>query len=360
MAFNLGGVDDAARVVSNRMQVVDAGAVQADSLAQYAKGQNGNDAFKIWPYKSVEALAEADGPELGARYIRFENGEIGYGTLKVQSTVIEDAKSGVFGLGRKPAKTQVERKFIKHPEPTPPPPPSAASIVAEKITLLQGKANDLVSNAKTLGTKQQKAMKTAEQSQQKAKEYLGHAREFLKAGDKDSAIDALYKVVTHSQKGDAYADIAKVIAQERSALMQQVAQFRTGLEKVATQAELQSVRIESAQAMNQVKKEMTGLGSDATTLKEQLGKMDDELANLQAENSAMDEMIANGEVDSLFGDPLAARAEKSSADDAVRQLLEDLTASIQTEKVEESVASSAIGATQATEAAETAAKTAEM
>ncbi len=358
MAF--GNVSGATSVVRTAMEVVEHGAINAGKAAEYALGQAGNDAFRIHSFASVKNLAAAGGPEMGARFIRFDNGEVGYGSLEVVQTAIDDGRAGFFGLGRKAPTIREDIKFIKHAAPTPPPPPSASEIVSGKIKLLQGKADDLVNNAKTLGAKKHKAMKTAEDAQAKAKEYLANARQFLVAGDKDSAVDALYKVVTHSQKGDQYADIAKVIAREQSALMQQVAEFRTGLEKVATQAELQGVRIDSARAMNEVKKEMTGLGSDATTLKEQLKAMDDQLAGLQAENSAMDEMIANGEVDSLFGDPLAAKAEKSAANDAVAQLLEQLTASIQTEQVAEAASSSAIGATQAAEAAATAAKTATM
>ena len=359
MGFEVVGraADDVARM--GRMSIVEAGADTASATASYALGQNGNDAFKIWPYRVVENTAMETGPEMGARFIRFENGEVGYGQIRMVRQAVEEGKSGFLGIGKRGPKYEPVPQFVKHPTPTPPPPPSASEQVKAKLKMLQGRADNLVESAKKLGKTQHAQMQSATNAQNKAKEYLGHARDFIKSGDDDSAIDALYKVVTHSQMGDEYANMAKVVAGERSLLMKQVAEFRSGLESLGMQTELKSVRIEAANSLNQVKKEMTGLGSDAGGLRDQIGKMDEELANVTAENSAMDEMIANGEVDSLFGDPLAARAKSASAEDSVKALFAELKASIQTEQVAEEAAGSAIGATQASDTAATTVKSME-
>jgi phage shock protein A len=342
------------------MTVVDETTPIANQGAKYAKGMEGKEEFLIWDHKKVEALALQEGPELGARYIRFGNGEIGYGVLKVEEHAVSQGREGFMGIGRKSPTYDRTTRFIKRAEPTPPPPPSPQQLVEEGISAMQKQADGLVENVKSLGKKKHQAQKTAEDAQAKAKEYLNNAREFIKSGDQDNAVNALYKVVAQSVRGDEYANIAQVVAQEQSALMQQVAAFRTGLEQIQTRAELQGVKLDAARSMNEVKKQMTGLGGEASTLKDQLAKMDQDLADLQAENSAMDEMIENGEVDSLFGDPLTAKAKKSSADDAVAKLLSQLMSENQTATTEAAVATGAIGATQAAEEAATTAKVATM
>jgi phage shock protein A len=263
--------------------------------ARYMDNMVGNEAFLIKDASEGAKHALEGFPPTPA-FWRHGDGQVRWGAFELRQQTVNEPVGGLTGAlgglmkGRRP--TQAVTKdvpFFKELDgrPVPPPPPTKAQQVMETLKGLREKAKKLTTSAQRIGQEKHKALEKAAIEQQMANEFLSKARTFIENGDKDSAKTALYEVVSHTQAGERWNGIAGKQAAQQSALLDQVSQFKSGLARVETDTHILIAELDAAKVSNEVTKEMTGLGSEASSLKDDIDSIKGELADLKADTAAI-------------------------------------------------------------------------